>query len=84
MNSIAKFSYFDTRQVWLARKKATGDLFAIKTLAKEATCAKNQRQHIRNERNILSVASCDFVVKMYYCFQSEVISLKLMAVSYCS
>lgn len=33
---------------------------------------KNQRDHVRSERNALALADNPFVVKMYYSFQSKV------------
>eukprot|EP01103_Thecamoeba_quadrilineata_P021030 TRINITY_DN936_c0_g1_i2.p1 TRINITY_DN936_c0_g1~~TRINITY_DN936_c0_g1_i2.p1 ORF type:complete len:416 (+),score=73.37 TRINITY_DN936_c0_g1_i2:391-1638(+) len=57
-------------QVLLGRKKATGDIFAIKLLKKQEMLAKNQVDHIRNERNILAFVSNPFVVRLFYCFQS--------------
>ena len=61
------------RSVFLARKKATGDVFAIKLLKKSEMRTKNQKDHVRNERNVLAFADNPFVVKMYYSFQSEVL-----------
>jgi serine/threonine protein kinase len=65
------YLYRSTRSVLLARKKKTGDVYAIKVLKKDKISSKNQLAHIRNERNILAFASNDFVVKMFYSFQSE-------------
>ncbi|UIZ28385.1 hypothetical protein KXD40_004408 [Peronospora effusa] len=41
-------------KVYLARKKTTGDQYAIKVLAKEHLLRKNQIQQIETERNILA------------------------------
>jgi len=57
--------------VFLARKKATGDVYAIKQLKKSEMRTKNEREHVRNERNVLALADNPFVVKMYYSFQTE-------------
>jgi Protein kinase domain len=58
--------------VVLARKRATGDVFAIKILKKKEMVRKNQDDHARNERNILAVAhDCPYVVKLIYSFQSH-------------
>ncbi|EEB07412.1 AGC protein kinase Cek1 [Schizosaccharomyces japonicus yFS275] len=58
--------------VYLARKKATGDYFAIKVLKKSDMIAKNQVTNVRAERAIL-MAQCEspFVTKLYYTFQSK-------------
>lgn len=58
--------------VFLAQKKATKDVFAIKLLKKSEMRTKNQRDHVRSERNALALADNPFVVKMYYSFQSKV------------
>eukprot|EP01087_Luapelamoeba_hula_P021384 TRINITY_DN7461_c0_g1_i1.p2 TRINITY_DN7461_c0_g1~~TRINITY_DN7461_c0_g1_i1.p2 ORF type:complete len:400 (-),score=68.34 TRINITY_DN7461_c0_g1_i1:19-1218(-) len=57
-------------QVILAKKKTTGDIYAIKVLKKGAVLNKNEMDHISNERNILAFADNPFVVKLYYSFQS--------------
>lgn len=57
-------------KVFLARKKKTGDIYAIKRLKKSDMVNKNQVDHVRIERNILANTSNPFVVKMYYSFQS--------------
>lgn len=58
-------------RVFLARKKNTKDLFAIKTLKKEEIHKKKQYKRILAERNIMAVTSNNFVVKMYYSFQGK-------------
>jgi serine/threonine protein kinase len=60
------------RRVYLARKKRTNDLYAVKVLKKETMIQKNQVKHIQAERNILARTNNDFVIKMYYAFQSKV------------
>lgn len=49
-------------RVYLARKKATGDLFAIKVMRKADLIRKNMVQSVKNERNILAMANNPFVV----------------------
>ncbi|PRP73547.1 AGC (cAMP-dependent, cGMP-dependent and protein kinase C) kinase family protein [Planoprotostelium fungivorum] len=56
--------------VYLARKNRTKDLYAIKALKKADTIQKNHVRHVAAERNILCQTQHDFVVKMYYSFQS--------------
>ncbi|GAM22967.1 hypothetical protein SAMD00019534_061420 [Acytostelium subglobosum LB1] len=57
--------------VFLARKKTTGDIYAIKRLKKADMIMKNQVDHVKVERNILAQTSNPYVVKMYYSFQTD-------------
>ncbi|ORX57693.1 hypothetical protein BCR36DRAFT_580262 [Piromyces finnis] len=57
--------------VYLAKKKVTGDYFAIKVLKKADMIAKNQVKNIRAERLILSQLDSPYVVKLYFSFQSH-------------
>ena len=50
-------------RVYLARKRATGDLFAIKVMRKADLIRKNMVQSVKNERNILAMANNPFVVR---------------------
>jgi len=58
-------------RVYLARKKATQDLFAIKVMRKADLMRKNMVESVKNERNILATTSNPFVVRFYYSFQSQ-------------
>eukprot|EP00762_Andalucia_godoyi_P001927 ANDGO_05948.mRNA.1 putative serine/threonine-protein kinase DDB_G0272282 len=60
-------------RVFLARKKKTGDLYAIKVLAKEEVIRKNLVHRVKEERRILSIfaRSHDWVVKLFYAFQGK-------------
>eukprot|EP01114_Cavostelium_apophysatum_P017666 TRINITY_DN5304_c0_g1_i3.p1 TRINITY_DN5304_c0_g1~~TRINITY_DN5304_c0_g1_i3.p1 ORF type:complete len:1047 (+),score=344.11 TRINITY_DN5304_c0_g1_i3:221-3361(+) len=58
-------------KVFLARKKKTGDLYAIKVLNKDDLRAKNQVAHIKAERNILANSNHPFIVKFYYSFKTK-------------
>lgn len=58
-------------RVYLARKKATGDLYAIKVMRKSDLMRKNMVQSARNERNILAMANNPFVVRFFYSFASK-------------
>eukprot|EP01117_Protostelium_nocturnum_P007674 TRINITY_DN2755_c0_g1_i2.p1 TRINITY_DN2755_c0_g1~~TRINITY_DN2755_c0_g1_i2.p1 ORF type:complete len:1006 (+),score=271.24 TRINITY_DN2755_c0_g1_i2:746-3763(+) len=58
-------------KVFLAQKKKTGDLYAIKVLNKDDLRKKNQIQHIRAERDILAQTQNHFLVKFYYSFQTR-------------
>ncbi|KXZ54565.1 hypothetical protein GPECTOR_4g630 [Gonium pectorale] len=58
-------------RVYLARKLATGDLFAIKVMKKKDLIRKNMVESVTNERNILAMAQNPFVVRFYYSFTSR-------------
>lgn len=58
-------------RVYLARKKATGDLYALKVMKKAQLVSKNVVDVVNNERNILAVARNPFVVRCYYCFTTH-------------
>lgn len=58
--------------VFLAKKITTGDYYAIKVLKKSDMVAKNQVTNVKAERMILMTQTeSDFVVKLYYTFQSK-------------
>jgi serine/threonine-protein kinase RIM15 len=57
--------------VYLARKRITGDLYAIKVLKKADMVAKNQVMNVKAERMILARIDSPFVVKLFYSFQSK-------------
>ncbi|KAK0546010.1 rim15, signal transduction response regulator [Tilletia horrida] len=58
--------------VFLAKKKTTGDYFAIKVLKKSDMIAKNQITNVKAERSILmGQTTSPFVVKLYFTFQSQ-------------
>lgn len=58
-------------KVYLSCRKTTGQLFAIKTLRKKDVLTRNQVAHVKAERDILSEADNDWVVKLYYTFQDK-------------
>lgn len=55
-------------RVFLARKRATGDLFAIKVLRKIDMIRKNAVENILAERDILISVRNPFVVRFFYSF----------------
>lgn len=58
--------------VYLARKRLTEELFAIKVLKKSDMISKNQVTHIKHERKILiSTATSPHVARLYFSFQSS-------------
>ncbi|GAB4819084.1 hypothetical protein N2152v2_006130 [Parachlorella kessleri] len=58
-------------RVYLARKRGSGDLYAIKVMRKVDLIRKNLVQSVKNERNILAMANNPFVVRFYYSFTSR-------------
>lgn len=58
-------------RVFLARKRSTGDLFAIKVLKKLDLLRKNDIERILAERNILITVRNPFVVRFFYSFTSR-------------
>lgn len=57
--------------VFLAKKRLTGDYYAIKVLKKADMIAKNQVTNIKAERMILTQIDSPFVVNLYFSFQSK-------------
>ena len=58
-------------RVFLVRKIATGDLYAMKVIRKSDTIHKNQQRNIIMERNILHNVQSPFVVRLFYTFQNQ-------------
>ena len=68
LKPISKGAY---GSVFLAKKRTTGDIFAIKILKKADMIAKNQITNVRAERMILmNRTQSPFVVKLFFTFQS--------------
>lgn len=58
--------------VYLAKKKSTGDYYAIKVLKKADMVAKNQVTNVKAERAIMMwQGESDFVAKLYWTFSSK-------------
>ena len=58
--------------VYLAKKKSTGDYYAIKVLKKADMVAKNQVTNVKAERAIMMwQGESDLVAKLYWTFSSE-------------
>jgi len=53
-------------RVFIARKKATGDVYAIKALPKSSLKQKNQSKRIMAERDILLQFNNPYIVTLYY------------------
>ncbi|CAN6287072.1 unnamed protein product [Urochloa humidicola] len=58
-------------RVFLAKKRTTGDLFAIKVLRKADMIRKNAVESILAERDILITVRNPFVVRFFYSFTSR-------------
>jgi serine/threonine protein kinase len=58
-------------KVYLASKKTTKDLYAIKILKKEDMVRKNMVTSVIAERKVLALSNTPFIVKLYYAFQSK-------------
>ncbi|KAJ3181270.1 hypothetical protein HDU87_001401 [Geranomyces variabilis] len=58
-------------KVYLARKRTTQDMYAIKVLKKQDMIRKNMVSHVLAERKVLALSRNPFVVKLYYAFQSR-------------
>ncbi len=56
-------------EVALVMKNDTKQLYAMKTLRKNDVYRRNQVAHVKAERDILSEADNEWVVKLYYSFQ---------------
>jgi len=70
-NVIKHVSHGAYGAVFLARKKHTGDYFAIKKLKKDHMVRKKQVEHVIRERNIMATTNNPFLVKLFYSFQSK-------------
>lgn len=57
-------------RVRLAKKRDTGEFYAIKSIHKRQLLDSNSVQSVFNERNILSSCNFPFIVSLYYTFQS--------------
>ncbi|RKP20553.1 kinase-like protein [Rozella allomycis CSF55] len=58
-------------KVYLAKKKVTGEYFAIKVIRKHDVLSKNQFASLQSEQLILTQLDSPYVVKMYYSFQTK-------------
>ncbi|KAI9294273.1 kinase-like protein [Neoconidiobolus thromboides FSU 785] len=58
-------------KVYLSRKKATQDLFAIKVIRKDDMIRKNMIREVMTERKVMSLAQMPYVVNLFYAFHSK-------------
>ena len=57
-------------RVFLAKKRATGDIFAIKAIKKRDLVFRNTISRLKEERDALVLAANPFVIKLFYAFSS--------------
>lgn len=57
-------------RVFLAQKRATGDLYAVKAMRKRDLAYKNMMGQVVAERDALIAAANPFTIKLYYSFTS--------------
>ena len=58
-------------KVYLIRQKKTEKLYAMKILSKEYLKEKNEQEHTKTERQLLSQLNNPFIINLYYAFQNE-------------
>lgn len=58
-------------EVRVVRKKASGDILALKKMDKAEMVFKNQMQHIKAERDVLANSQNQWIVDLKYSFQDE-------------
>ena len=58
-------------EVRLVKFKETGEVFAMKIMLKESLMDKDQVEHIRAERDVMTMADKQWVVTLYYTFQDD-------------
>ncbi|OUM69079.1 hypothetical protein PIROE2DRAFT_38608, partial [Piromyces sp. E2] len=56
-------------QVYLARKKDTSEICALKQMSKKKLLKSNEIQHVLTERDILTATNSSWLVKLLYAFQ---------------
>ena len=57
-------------RVFLAQKRSTGDMFAVKAMRKSDLRYKNMMEQVISERDALITAANPFTIKLYYSFTS--------------
>ncbi|RKP37573.1 kinase-like protein [Dimargaris cristalligena] len=68
-NILAQIGQGGYGQVFLARKRDTGEICALKKMNKKLLQKLNEVQHILTERDILKASHTDWLVKLLYAFQ---------------
>ena len=59
------------RQVRLVRKRDTREIYALKSMVKNAMVLKNQVGHLRDERDLLAAVGDKWIVGLFFSFQDE-------------
>ena len=70
-------------QVFLASKKDTKEVCALKVMSKKLLFKLDEIRHILTERDILTAANSEWLVKLLYAFQDDM-SIYLAMVCYCA
>jgi hypothetical protein len=73
---IGKGAFGEVRLVRM-RERFTREIYAMKSMLKEAMIVKNQVGHVRAERDILTESENPWIVTLYYSFQVSDYSLTL-------
>ncbi|KAJ1657631.1 serine/threonine-protein kinase dbf2 [Dispira simplex] len=68
-NVLAQIGQGGYGQVFLARKRDTGEICALKKMSKKLLQKLNEVQHILTERDILKASHSEWLVKLLYAFQ---------------
>ena len=58
-------------KVYMVKRKSDGEIYAMKTLKKDFIIKTNQVANTKTERDIMTLISHPFVVKLHYAFQSN-------------
>jgi serine/threonine protein kinase len=58
-------------QVYLAQKKDTREVCALKVMSKTLLFKLDEGRHVLTERDILTTANSEWLVKLFYAFQDE-------------
>ena len=59
-------------KIYVASKKSSNKLYAIKILNKKNIYNPTEKQNIRTERAVLAKLNHPFIMKLYYAFQTKV------------
>ena len=57
-------------EVRLVRHKKTGEVLAMKKMKKSEMVSKHQIQHVKAEKDVLSLAQNPWIVELRYSFQA--------------
>jgi serine/threonine kinase 38 len=71
---IGKGAFGEVRLVRM-RERYSREIYAMKSMLKEAMIMKNQVGHVRAERDILTESENPWIVTLYYSFQVSTLSL---------